>query len=61
MKKTIIIAMFVMALLLMVACQQKDNSEEMAALRAEVMALQDRNAIQDLLFDYYSQEKLVTF
>ena len=54
MKKTITIAMVATACLLLAACQQEDNSEEIAALRAEVTALQDRHAIQDLLFDYYS-------
>ena len=54
MKKSITIAMVVTAFLLIAACQQEDNSEEIAALRAEVTALQDRNAIQDLYFDYYS-------
>ena len=54
MKKTIIITMIITAFLLLAGCQQEDNSEEIAALRAEVMALQDRDAIQDMLFDYYS-------
>lgn len=54
MNKTITIATIATAFLLMAACQKEDNSEEIAALRAEVEALQDRNAIQDLLFDYYS-------
>jgi hypothetical protein len=42
------------AIFLLAACQQEDHSDEIAALRAEITALQDRNAIQDLLFDYYS-------
>ena len=46
--------MIATAFMVMAACQQRDNSEEIAALRAEVAALQDRNAVQDLLFDYYS-------
>ena len=54
MKKTITIVMVATACLLLAACQQEDNSEEIAALRVEVTALQDRHAIQDLLFDYYS-------
>jgi ketosteroid isomerase-like protein len=53
MKKTITIAMFATVFLLLAACRQENNSDEIAALHAEIAALQDRNAIQDMLFDYY--------
>lgn len=46
--------MIATAFLLLTACQQNDNVEEIVALRAEIKALQDRNTIQDMLFDYYS-------
>ena len=36
-------------------CQDDGSRQEIEALRGEVMALQDRNAIQDLLYGYYAR------
>jgi hypothetical protein len=43
------------AAIALTACQQGASEEEVAALRAEVTALQDRDAIQDMLFGYYAK------
>lgn len=54
MKKAITIAMLAATFFVMAGCRQDDSRDEIAALRAEITALKDRNAIQELLFEYYS-------